>query len=220
MLDNMNFKRVKISSISKCVWKLYGISWDSPKTQSCRTRNHRHWPRGLRQGRWVTIVLAGWRFVWGISWNTEGYLRSTHICWSPLFARHRTRCWEYKLGPCFQGAYSPAGLTWEKKVVCVFGEILQRGCDFSCPGLVTDLEEMEGLFIGTLEKSQNTRHWMLVWSSDRARWSVPRVLRATCTDSVTRAVGEKWGSLYLFLPFLPSVLPSRSWFRKDSPCCM
>ena len=65
MLDNMNFKRVKFSSLSKIYLR---IMWCLLiKSKNCvtasRTCNHCPRHRGLRQGRLVTIVLRGWGFV-------------------------------------------------------------------------------------------------------------------------------------------------------------
>lgn len=60
------------------------------------------------------------------------------------------------MGPALKGLAGP-WVTVRKEGVCVLAERL-RGGHFSCPDLVTDLEEMQVLFIGTLEKSPNTRH--------------------------------------------------------------
>lgn len=65
MLDHMNFKRVKFSSLSKIylriMWCLLIKAEDCVTTSRTGNRCPRH--RGLRQGRLVTVVLGGWGFV-------------------------------------------------------------------------------------------------------------------------------------------------------------
>lgn len=91
--------------------------------------------------------------------------------------------------------------------MCVFREIPQQGCSFFCPDLVIELEEMEFLFIWTLEKILKHKALNATLVSNKLRWGFPRVLRISGIYSMKRVVGEEWSSsLFLFFKNILEIL--------------
>lgn len=146
MLHNGSSKGVKISSASKMYLRTLGQrSRNLELYQDCRTEESLSLTQRFDLREIVSIVLGGQsvcREPTGTQEGGEGQPRQ-----------------DYRAGICT--GLTVLGSAWGKKVACVSGAVSPQNCNFSCPALVTNLEEeVFQVTEGLEKKSPNARYWV------------------------------------------------------------